>query len=62
MRDFAVEHFHDCLDEDGELPCPLPADLVSAFFGSLEKAGTEMDKLNDPADLKGEEQCSRIGD
>lgn len=56
IKDFAAEKMADCLNEKGELPCPLDARLVSAFFGTLAKAGTEMDKLNDPSDLKGDEE------
>ena len=56
IKDFAAEKMKDCLKEDGELPCPLAPKLVSAFFGTLAKAGTEMDKLNDPSELKGDEE------
>ena len=56
IKDFAVEKMADCLNEKGELPCPLQSRLVSAFFGTLAKAGTEMEKLNDPSDLKGDEE------
>ena len=42
LRDFAAAKYPDEL-EDGELPCPIPPQIVKAFFGTLTKAGSDLD-------------------
>ena len=55
MASFGEKNFPAALD-DNKLVCPMPAPFVSAFFGTLAKAGTAMDRLRGPEELRGDEE------
>ena len=50
LKDFLASKYPHLL-EDGELPCPIPVQGVKAFFGTLTKAGSDLDKLKGREEL-----------